>query len=173
MQTQISVFNMKYLLRPMQLRDSESIHALHERASANSLYYRFLRSYTPYLRDAEMMVMTGKGLVLTDEQSIIIGYAYYVPEKTNPSAAEFAVLVDDKYQGQGLGRYLLTQFCEYAFIQGIDTLKGTIHGSNDAMKHLVHRLGYPIHSSWDYSEYIVTLDLSASYQNIEKMPERA
>lgn len=169
---QTKSFRNSYQLRPIEITDAEQIHAMHQRTSSDSLYFRYMRSYQPNYRDAQSIV-AGKGLVIIHEGAAeaIIGYAYYVANKNKPFEAEFAMLLEDAYQGHGLGRYLLNQLCRYASSNGIERLKGDILGTNNAMKYLIHSLGYPIQSSWEYGAYSIVLDLTAKNQENIKRPE--
>lgn len=119
---QTKSFRNSYQLRPIEITDAEQIHAMHQRTSSDSLYFRYMRSYQPNYRDAQSIV-AGKGLVIIHEGAAeaIIGYAYYVANKNKPFEAEFAMLLEDAYQGHGLGRYLLNQLCRYASSNGIET----------------------------------------------------
>jgi L-amino acid N-acyltransferase YncA len=162
----------KLVLSPMQAKDSEEIHALHERASASSLYYRFMRNYQPSYGDAECITGDGQGLVIRTDEDVMIAYAYYVVESGRTSEAEFAILIEDTHQGQGLGSYLISQLCQYAQSQGIERLKASIHGANNVMKHIIHRLDYTVQSSWEYGEFIIAIDLSAKIQDIRVIREQ-
>lgn len=170
---QTKSFRNSYQLRPIEITDAEQIHAMHQRTSSDSLYFRYMRSYQPNYRDAQSIVI-GKGLVIIHERAekAIVGYAYFVADRDKPFEAEFAMLLEDGYQGLGLGRYLLSQLCRYASSNGIEMLNGSIHGSNNIMKYLLHSLDYPIQSVWEYSEYAVALDLTSKKQEYKKRPER-
>ena len=58
--------------------------------------------------------------------------------------AEFALVVQDSYQGQGLGSRLMQALFDVARAQQLTAIEGIVHGSNSNMLHLMNRLGFTI-----------------------------
>lgn len=58
--------------------------------------------------------------------------------------AEFALIVGDRHQGQGLGRRLLHQVCEVGQQENLDTLIGYILPDNRRMQRLCERMGFTL-----------------------------
>ena len=52
----------------------------------------------------------------------------------------FAVLVEDAWQGIGLGRQLLSELIELARARGVTTLTATVQPDNDRIQRLIRRL---------------------------------
>ena len=81
------------------------------------------------LRDAVVAVL--------DEE--IIGLARYERLADDPAAAEFAVVVQDDYQGTGLGWRLLNEVLGLARTRGISWMTGSIVADNKPMLDLLRR----------------------------------
>jgi len=70
----------------------------------------------------------------------VIGVARYDRSPQDAGEAEFAVVVEDAWQGAGVGRQLLTALTALAATRGVRTLTATVQADNDRMVRLVHRL---------------------------------
>jgi GNAT superfamily N-acetyltransferase len=68
-----------------------------------------------------------------------VGVARYVRDARAPHIAEAAVLVVDAYQGQGIGKRLLTLLAAAARVHGIRRLGGIVLPDNDPMLALLNR----------------------------------
>ena len=73
-------------------------------------------------RDGESLVAVARGE--------IVGHAMYVRAGDE---AEFAVLVEDRWQGRGVGKLLLTALAERADERGVRTFTGAVLGENRRM----------------------------------------
>ena len=69
------------------------------------------------------------------------GVARYVVS-ADPEVAEFAVVLSDRWQGQGLGRQLLGRLVNAARGRGIKRLVGATLSDNTAMLQLGRKLGF-------------------------------
>jgi GNAT superfamily N-acetyltransferase len=70
----------------------------------------------------------------------VVAVARYDRSPDDPSTAEFAVLVEDAWQGVGLGRQLILELIRLAGERGIRTLTATVQADNDRMLGLIRRL---------------------------------
>jgi GNAT superfamily N-acetyltransferase len=70
----------------------------------------------------------------------VVGVARYDRLAADPSTAEFAVVVEDAWQGAGLGRQLLSELSELARGRGVTTLTATVQVDNDRIIALIRRL---------------------------------
>ncbi len=140
-----------YTIRPLRWSDSEHLKRLLASLSDESRYMRFLaniKEYTPkqlarltqidYHRDMALAAVVGHG----DEETLI-GVSRYMllPDM---KTAEFALVVQDNYQGQGLGARLMQSLFDVAREQHLTAIEGLVHGNNSQMLHLMHRLGFTI-----------------------------
>jgi acetyltransferase len=77
----------------------------------------------------------------TESEERGIGLARYVRLDDEENVAEFAITVVDEFQGQGIGTELLNRLIESARSNSIETLRGYILPSNEAMLALCRRVG--------------------------------
>lgn len=133
-------------IRPIRPDDGERLQATHEGLSPLTRYRRFL-SAKPYLTTADatyLSVIDGcdhYALVAThapsdDAQEAIIGVARFVREPADAHAAEFAIVVADTWQGQGVGRELLGRLVDAAVTRGVQRFKATMLADNLAIQRL-------------------------------------
>ncbi len=71
----------------------------------------------------------------------IVGVSRLIKKHGIPEA-EFALVVADPYQHQGIGRELLTRLIQVAKAEGLERLTGEVLGSNQAMKKLCEACGF-------------------------------
>jgi acetyltransferase len=71
---------------------------------------------------------------------IQVADARYI-RRAGTKVADFAVVVDDSWQGQGLGGYLLKALGRAAHAEGIEMLEGDVLAGNEPMLNLARRLG--------------------------------
>ena len=70
----------------------------------------------------------------------VVGVARYDRSPDDPATAEFAILVEDGWQGVGLGRQLLVELIGLAADRGVRTLTATVQRDNDRVIGLIRRL---------------------------------
>jgi acetyltransferase len=58
--------------------------------------------------------------------------------------AEFAILVSDSFQGQGLGTELLRRIIQWGRDEGLALITGYISPENDAMQRIARKLGFTL-----------------------------
>ncbi|WP_051684227.1 GNAT family N-acetyltransferase [Blastococcus sp. URHD0036] len=75
--------------------------------------------------------------VIGDE---VVGVARYDRSPADPDSAEFAVVVEDDWQGLGLGRQLLGEVLELAVVRGVRRVTATVQEDNVRALGLVRRL---------------------------------
>jgi acetyltransferase len=77
--------------------------------------------------------------VQTEGEERGIGLARYVRLEEEENVAEFAITVVDEFQGQGIGFQLLNELIRTARSNSIETLRGYILPTNEAMLALCRR----------------------------------
>ncbi len=158
-------------LRPARHTDIDAVLAMHGRLSRTSLFFRYLRPYTPNRADMESICRLGgqAGLALvattTGRNPIVAGLAYLVMEKDRLTpTAEPAIVIEDRFHGRGLGRRLFEQLCRLARKKRVAVLHTYVHKDNRKMLRILKRLEYSrmetCHSSM--VEVEIVLDPSAS-----------
>ena len=138
-------------IRPIRADDGERLKAAHERLSPEARYKRFL-SAKPTLTssDARYLVeIDGSdhvALVATapdgGDEGAIIAVARYVRVPDDPSSAEMAIVVDDRYQRQGLAKLLLAKLALTATEHGVQRFRATTLTDNIAIYRLLEQLAH-------------------------------
>ena len=76
-------------------------------------------------------------------------------------AGEFAVILSDDRQGQGLGMVLLRRALEAARDCGLETVSGAVMSANTAMIKMGQKLGFTLARDPESGEYRLTLELKS------------
>jgi GNAT superfamily N-acetyltransferase len=123
-------------IRDATPQDSEKLSMMFSRTSSETVYNRF---HIPFPQVPEWMVdfMLGtdarhKEALVAVADDEIIGHAMYV-RLENITEAEMAIIVEDGWQSNGVGKSLLSELDERARRRGIDTFVGEVLGTNRAM----------------------------------------
>jgi acetyltransferase len=132
-------------VRPIRPEDAALETAFFDGLSERSRYQRFMQ-FLPHLPPRMLARFTqidyDRELALVAiHGGAFIAVGRYAP---NPDGrtAEFALVVADAWQGQGLGRALLERLCEAARAAGYTALYGHILDANRGMLDLAARLGF-------------------------------
>ena len=161
------------ILRLARPDDAVRIQEMHGRLSQTSLYFRYLYAYKPKLEDMQLVSQQddcyGAAFVavLQDGQDTIIGLSNYRRDPQQPDIAEPAVIVEDRFQRQGVGSALLQRLQAHAVSHGIRSYHAIILPSNNRMRRLVARSGshYESKYNWEQGVLEVTQPLVA---NVDK-----
>lgn len=136
-------------VRPTQPADTVLIEEMHERLSPDTIYYRYLSprkpSPTEVAHEIQLATAHGATLVATTHtpEEAVVGLAFYVIDEDAPEKAEAAFLIEDEFQGCGVGRCLFQQLHQQAQRQGIRTWQMSMAADNERMMQLVRRSGLP------------------------------
>ena len=136
-------------LRSLQPGDAARVQQFVRNLSPQSRYERFFTPVTE-LSPAQLFRITsspGLSLAAVVGDATIIGLAEYV--RVRRDAAEFAVVVADAWQGQGLGEQLLKSLLEHAGRAGVGRVAGVTHLNNRPMRALARKLGFGIERDAD------------------------
>lgn len=135
-------------VRPLQAEDRSSVRALFERLSQRSLAQRF-HSAGLRVTDAVLDTVTAGHVLVAEVEGRIVGLASYYPD-AGTCQAEAAIVVEDAYQGRGVG--LALGMCLYrdAHRAGIRRLRAEIQGTNRIMIKLLRRLHLPMKTTLAY-----------------------
>jgi len=130
--------------RPVRPDDDQRLVRMWPRLSPDTVYRRF---HAPLRR---LPMATVHHLVEVDHElrealvaevgGEVVGVARYDRSPDDRDAAEFAVVVEDAWQGLGLGRQLLVELTDLAARRGVRRLTATVQLDNDRMLRLIHRL---------------------------------
>jgi acetyltransferase len=129
-------------LRPMQAQDGPLLDAMLERLSPRARHNRFHGGVNSRPALLESMERCGQvAFVLTAErfgQMQIVAEARYCIDDTSDSA-EFALVVDDRWQRRGLGERAMRELSNTAAHAGLHWLHGEVLADNRAMLGLMQR----------------------------------
>jgi GNAT superfamily N-acetyltransferase len=121
-------------LRVIRPDDASRLCRLFYRLSPESVYRRFFTLYTAPpvsalhdLADLDHVRRDAMVAVVGDE---VVGVARYAVLAGTDDVAEVAVVVEDAYQGRGLGRRLLACAVGLARLHGVRTITATVLADN-------------------------------------------
>jgi GNAT superfamily N-acetyltransferase len=130
--------------RQVRPDDEPRLERMWPRLSAETIYRRFhspLRGLPPAtVRHLVEVDHDLREAVVAEVAGEIVGVARYDRPVTDPDSAEFAVVVEDAWQGAGLGRQLLLELTTLAAARGVGRLTATVQADNDRMVWLIRRL---------------------------------
>jgi acetyltransferase len=137
------------IVRPIRPEDEPLIVALHAGHSEHTIRMRFFSMVKTLSRDSLIRLchldydreMALTAVLVENSQPRLLGVArYHLQPETG--AAEFALVVSDAHQRQGLGRHLMQRLIAIARERGIKYLAGQVLAENTPMLHLLHSLGF-------------------------------
>jgi len=130
--------------RPVQPDDDALFRRLWPRLSPDTVYRRFHSPLHGLPAETVQRLVTvdhdRREAVAAVVGGEVVGVARYDRSPADPTTAEFAILVEDAWQGAGLGRQLLTELVELASTRGVATLTATVQRDNDRVIGLIRRL---------------------------------
>jgi RimJ/RimL family protein N-acetyltransferase len=130
--------------RPVRPDDEPRFCRMWPRLSRDTVYRRFhapihrlppemvrrLVTVDHDLREAVVAVVGGE----------VVGVARYDRPPADPSTAEFAVVVEDAWQGVGVGRQLARELAELAARRGVRTFTASVQPDNSRVIALIRHL---------------------------------
>lgn len=130
-------------IRPIRPDDEPRLMALFSRLSPRTVYERFFRTYRElpaewYRSFANVDYRTRLALV-AEHAAEVVAVARYEPGETS-GTAEIAMVVEDAWQGRGLGTLLLGDVMRAAETAGITTFCADVLAENERMLRLLRKL---------------------------------
>ncbi len=154
-------------IRPIKPQDQRLELAFLEHLSPQTRYQRLLspRKLLPgelqrltnidYRQEMALVALLGVPM-----QRHMVGVARYVLD-ANQEACDFAIVIADELQGQGLGRRLLSSLLDAAHQAGVKHMQGITLASNSGMLRLARKLGFQtLPEPGDASVLRLSLDLA-------------
>ena len=163
-------------IRPIRPEDETLMIGFHESLSERSVYMRYFHAMNLSRRtaherltricfidyDREMALVAERANPETGEPEIL-GVARLSRDHAVAGEAEFSLLINDRFQRQGLGTTLLEKLLEVARAEGLSRVTAAILYENRAMQHLSRKLGFRLRRSPE--EGVVKADLDL-YQRV-------
>jgi acetyltransferase len=164
--------NQPVIIRQATPNDVHRLMTMHHWVSDESLYKRYLRHTD--VEESEMRMISqltpDQGVayvaVLEGARDVLIGYGYYVIDPAiEPLTGEFALLVQDDYQGLGLGGALLQLIIDHALRHEVSAFDIVVAANNDAMMHLIRRTGFSFELESDHGIHEIAINLEPAAQS--------
>lgn len=164
------------LLRPILPEDEPLEKAMFDQLSEESIYYRFmgyvpkishdfLVRYTQIDYDREMAIIA---LIDSKENPGVkemIGVVRLVTDAWKEEA-EYAIILSDQWQGQGLGSQMTDFIFEIARDMGIQKIVASVLKHNNRMIQIFEKRGFKVVER-DLAELVMALDLEAGVELVE------
>ena len=142
------------VIRPIRPEDAEIEQEFIRNLSQRAKYSRFMQyinelspqmlaRFTQIDYDREMALIA---VVYVDGKETEIGVSRYI---TNPDgkSCEFAIVISDSWQQQGIAHRLMQQLIETARSHALQVMEGNVLANNREMLNLVAKLGFSIKPS--------------------------
>ncbi len=157
-------------IRPIRPEDEPLMVQFHEPLSDQSVYMRYFRSLnldqrTTHERltricfidyDREMALVATRRSSQTGEEEIIgVGR---LSKFYQGKEAEFALLISDNFQRQGLGSELLRRLLEIGRVEGVQTVMAYMLPDNRGMKRIAEELGFSFSRQEELLRAEISLD---------------
>jgi len=133
--------NNPVLVRLARPKDTAAVEQLHKRSSEKSIYQRYFTPKNSWREENLRRVSGGhRGitLVVTDRDNHLMALANVFPlSATELNIGEIAYLVEDQYQGQGIGKVLLEHSQDLAARLGYTKLVAYVLNDNAIMRKML------------------------------------
>ena len=157
-------------IRPIRPEDEPAMVIFHEGLSERSVYLRYFSPLKLEQRVAHGRLLRicfndyDREIALVAERNLgkgrseILGVGR-MSKMHGSNAAEFAVVVTDKWQKKGLGTELTKRLLEIAKHEKLTRLMACTLQENKGMQHMCKKLGFQVQQSVSDSECAITKDL--------------
>jgi RimJ/RimL family protein N-acetyltransferase len=139
--------------------DADAVAAMHDRCSEQSRFHRYFTAIGEW-RDVNLRRISGghRGatLVVMSEDGAIIGLGNVFPDSPDDGhTAEIAMIVEDAYQGRGVGTRLQRRMLALAQRLGFTEVVATVLAENSGMLHVLEEPG--LEWTREHSQGVITL----------------
>lgn len=156
-------------IRPIRPEDEPHMVKFHESLSDSTVYFRYMHQITLPQRiahdrlaricfidyDREMaLVVEAKKTRTRPSEIIAVGR---LSKLHGTNEAEFAVIISDQYQRQGLGTVLLKKLIEIGKAERIDRIVAELLPDNTGMARVMDKVGFKFHH--DLNEQIIRSEI--------------
>jgi len=151
----------KITIRPLGRDDVQKLDALHQRLSPETIYRRYFSPRKPSCQELERVCQlneAGGGALVAVYDDTVVGIAYYIT--VDGKTAEPAILIEDRFQRQGIGRRLAAALGRLALARGIDTFRALILPENRGVLQLIRGSGVPYETRLSHGAREVRVSLT-------------
>jgi acetyltransferase len=153
-------------VRSIRPADASMDRAFFAGLSEHSRYMRFMQHLTELtprlvqqftnIDDTREMALVALDDASGDEA--IVGIARYVAEtEQEGGSAEFAIVIADSWQRNGLGRALMELLIDGARGRGLRKLTGNVLAVNASMRALAEAVGFAMHADPDDARHVIAI----------------
>lgn len=143
-------------IRPIRADDAPIEADFVRHLSPDSRYSRFMVTMNElpatklkYLTDVDYdKHMAFVATLMLDGKETEIGVSRYIIDPAG-SSCEFAIAVDDAWQGSGVAGILMATLIDAARAHGLKTMEGIVLASNHKMLKFARQLGFSLHRDSD------------------------
>lgn len=151
-------------IRPMHRTDAGRLARFHQRLSAETTRLRFF-TFHPELSAPELQRFThvdhhDREALVAVVGDDLVGVGRY-DRAPGTAHAEVAFVVEDRWQGRGVGHRLFDELATRARAEGITTFGAQTLAENRRMLSLFRHCGHPVHQHFDGSIIDLEIDLEA------------
>ena len=161
--------------RPVSPDDIPGIRALHARLSKETVRLRYFGAH-PYLSEGELARLVEKEgpdhvALVAELAGQLVGVAQYdrIP---GSDVAEVAFVVDDEYQGLGIGTLLLEYLASEGRRYGLRGFAADTLFENARMMNVFQAAGFAQHSQLEGGVIRVVMDISPTSEALHALHER-
>ena len=153
-------------LRPIRPGDAGALRRMHRRLSEETRRRRFFTSCSELSqpmaeRFATVDFETRAAVVVVQPgEDEVRGVARY--EVVRPGEAEGAFVIEDRLQGQGIGREMLCLLAAHAATRGVGRFIAHVLPENAPMLTVLRQSGFPVTFRLVGGTYVVELDISGA-----------
>jgi RimJ/RimL family protein N-acetyltransferase len=161
------------VIRAVCRQDALRLFAMFSRLSQQSIYQRYMGMRKFTYRDIQALCNIDQQremrLIAVGKKGAIIGETSYVKlDGPESDIAEFAILIEDAYQGRGVGKVLFHELIAHARTTGIRDFLILTSSQNAGMINLVKRSGYPYTSHTDGNTREFYLSLTTANHELKR-----
>ncbi len=154
-------------IRPIRPEDAPHLIRLFEGLSPRAVYHRFfspLKQLPPSMLARFTQIDYDRSMALSaflQENGVehMVGVARFIGD-TNPRCVEFAVMIEDGWQGKGIGAELMNRLIAIARERGVKTIRGIVLAENTQMLALGKKMGFDIQPAPDAGCYELKTELA-------------
>jgi acyl-CoA synthetase (NDP forming)/RimJ/RimL family protein N-acetyltransferase len=157
-------------MRPIRPQDADSIVAMHSRFSERT---RYLRYFSPYPRIPERDLARFVNVDHHDREALVIELGDRLIavgrfDRLGPGAdeAEVAFVVEDAYQGKGIGSILLEHLAAAARVVGLTRFVAEVLPVNGAMLRVFADAGYQVQRQYADGVVHLTFPIAPTEQSL-------
>jgi acetyl coenzyme A synthetase (ADP forming)-like protein len=158
-------------IRPIRPEDEPLIATFHQTLSERTVYFRYLSALKLSTRIAHERLVRicfidyARAMALVvehNDQIIAVGRLHkdWQAFARGKKEAEFALVVSDQFQKQGLGKELLRRLIDVASKEDLDVLFGEISAENAAMQGICRSMGFQIKRDYEDTTVVARLNIA-------------